>query len=97
MTSNELTLRVDSGGRLHGIIVVPGDKSISHRAIILGALAEGVSEVHGFLEGEDSIATLNAFRAMGVDIDGPVKGRVVIRGAGLAGLRAPVMPGLHHE
>lgn len=59
---------------------------------MLGALAEGTSEVRGFLEGEDSLATLAAFRAMGVSIDGPNNGRVTIRGAGLHGLQAPADP-----
>lgn len=77
------------GGCLRGSLRVPGDKSISHRAIMLGALAEGVTEVSGFLEGEDNLATLNAFRAMGVRIDGPDQGRVTIHGVGLHGLQAP--------
>jgi len=68
---------------------VPGDKSISHRSIMLGSIAEGVTEVDGFLEGEDSLATLRAFRAMGVDIEGPNQGRVVVHGVGLHGLKAP--------
>lgn len=71
---------------------VPGDKSISHRSIMLGALADGVTRVSGFLEGEDSLATLRAFRAMGVDIDGPDDGRVVIRGRGMRGLIPPAQP-----
>jgi 3-phosphoshikimate 1-carboxyvinyltransferase len=80
---------VQPGGSLKGRIRVAGDKSISHRSIMLGALAEGVTEISGFLEGEDSLATLNAFRAMGVPIDGPRDGRVVVHGVGLHGLRAP--------
>ncbi len=83
---------IQPGGALRGRIRVPGDKSISHRAVMLGALAEGTSEVRGFLEGEDSLATLAAFRAMGVSIDGPNDGHVTIRGAGLQGLRAPPGP-----
>ncbi len=71
---------------------VPGDKSISHRAIMLGSLADGVTHVSGFLEGEDSLATLQAFRAMGVRIEGPEKGKVVIHGVGMDGLRAPEQP-----
>jgi len=51
-----------------GTVRVPGDKSISHRAIMLGALAEGTTEVSGFLEGEDCLATMRAFQAMGVEI-----------------------------
>jgi len=68
---------------------VPGDKSISHRSIMLGSIAEGITEVDGFLEGEDSLATLQAFRAMGVDIEGPDAGRVIVHGVGLRGLKVP--------
>ncbi len=78
------------GGSLSGEIRVPGDKSISHRSIMLGSLAEGTTEVSGFLEGEDSLATLQAFRDMGVQIDGPNEGRVTIQGVGLHGLKQPV-------
>jgi len=77
------------GGSLNGTLRVPGDKSISHRSIMLGALAEGVTEVEGFLEGEDSLATLRAFRDMGVSIEGPENGRVTIHGVGMHGLLAP--------
>ncbi len=80
---------VQPGGALRGHLRVPGDKSISHRAIMIGSIADGVTEVDGFLEGEDSLATLAAFRAMGVQIDGPRQGRVTIHGVGLRGLRAP--------
>jgi len=84
-----IQFRVEPGGTLAGEMRVPGDKSISHRSIMFGALAEGVTEVTGFLEGEDSLATLSAFRAMGVTIEGPDNGRVVIQGVGLHGLQAP--------
>ncbi len=87
--SHHLSYRVQPQGRLRGRLPVPGDKSISHRAIMLGAIAEGGTEVRGFLEGEDSLATLAAFRAMGVQIEGPEDGRVRIQGVGLRGLRAP--------
>ena len=87
-----VTFFVEPGGRLTGKLRVPGDKSISHRSMMLGALAEGVTEVSGFLEGEDSLATLNAFRAMGVVIEGPTHGRVTLHGVGLHGLRAPQGP-----
>ncbi|MFA7095989.1 MAG: 3-phosphoshikimate 1-carboxyvinyltransferase [Gammaproteobacteria bacterium] len=87
-----LTFRVEPGGALCGRLRVPGDKSISHRSIMLGSLAEGVTEVHGFLEGEDSLATLETFRAMGVRIEGPEQGKVVIHGVGLHGLRRPAGP-----
>lgn len=75
-----------------GSLRVPGDKSISHRAIMLGSLAEGITEITGFLEGEDSLATLQAFRDMGVVIEGPHQGRVVVHGVGLQGLKAPAGP-----
>ncbi len=86
------TFIAEPGGALRGCIRVPGDKSISHRAIMFGALADGVTTVTGFLQGEDCLATLRAFRAMGVRIDGPDQGRVVVRGVGLRGLRAPAGP-----
>lgn len=74
---------------MSGEVRVPGDKSISHRSIMLGALANGVTRVDGFLEGEDALATLAAFRAMGVEIEGPFNGSVTIHGVGLHGLSAP--------
>jgi len=61
---------------LKGAIRVPGDKSISHRSIMFASLAEGESRITGFLEGEDSLNTLRAFRAMGVQVDDPVDGKV---------------------
>ncbi|HDZ16022.1 hypothetical protein LCGC14_0992800 [marine sediment metagenome] len=80
---------VHPGGVIQGEFRVPGDKSISHRSIMLGSLAEGITEVTGFLEGEDALATLAAFRAMGVTITGPDKGKVTIHGVGMHGLKAP--------
>ena len=80
------------GQPVKGDIRVPGDKSISHRSIMFGSLAEGVTEVSGFLEGQDALATLNAFRAMGVEIDGPHDGRVTIHGVGMHGLKKPTQP-----
>jgi 3-phosphoshikimate 1-carboxyvinyltransferase len=80
------------GGRLSGKLRVPGDKSISHRSIMLGSLANGTTHISGFLEGEDSLATLAAFRAMGVNIDGPANGKVTVQGVGLHGLKAPAKP-----
>ncbi|MBI2289387.1 MAG: 3-phosphoshikimate 1-carboxyvinyltransferase [Betaproteobacteria bacterium] len=84
-----LTYRVEPGGALAGRIRVPGDKSISHRSIMLGSIAEGVTRVSGFLEGEDALATMNVFRALGVHIDGPRRGNVTVHGVGLRGLKAP--------
>jgi len=83
---------VSPGGRLTGEVRMPGDKSISHRSIMFGAIADGVTTVSGFLEGEDCLATINAFRAMGVQIDGPDNGNVTIHGVGIDGLRAAGVP-----
>ncbi len=80
---------VQPGGKLTGELRVPGDKSISHRAIMLGSIAEGVTHVTGFLEGEDALATLSAFREMGVTIEGPDNGEVTIHGVGMNGLSLP--------
>ena len=77
---------------LSGTVRVPGDKSISHRAIMLGALADGITHISGFLEGEDCLATMRAFQAMGVAIEHHGEGRVTVHGAGLHGLRAPTTP-----
>ncbi len=87
-----LSFIVEPGGSLSGDVRVPGDKSISHRAIILGSLAEGITEVCGLLEGEDVLATIQAFRDMGVVIEGPIHGAVRIHGVGLQGLQAPAGP-----
>ncbi|VXC40885.1 3-phosphoshikimate 1-carboxyvinyltransferase [Pseudomonas sp. 8AS] len=92
MHSNDLIFLANPGGSLSGRIRVPGDKSISHRSIMLGSLAEGTTEVEGFLEGEDALATLQAFRDMGVVIEGPHHGRVTIHGVGLNGLKPPPGP-----
>lgn len=81
---------VQPGGQLQGTCKVPGDKSVSHRSIMLGSIASGTTEVTGFLEGEDALATMNAFRAMGVQIEGPDQGRVVIHGVGKHGLKPPM-------
>ena len=89
MTQHNVRYLARQGGSVRGRIRVPGDKSMSHRSIMLGALAEGVTEVDGFLEGEDSLATLKAFRAMGVQIEGPDNGHVTIHGVGMHGLKAP--------
>ena len=92
MNSKDLIFLANPGGQATGRIRVPGDKSISHRSIMLGSLAQGTTEVEGFLEGEDALATLQAFRDMGVVIEGPHHGRVTIHGVGLHGLKAPPGP-----
>jgi 3-phosphoshikimate 1-carboxyvinyltransferase len=87
--SKTINFIVQPGGQLRGEARVPGDKSMSHRSIMLGSLAEGVTHVKGFLEAEDALATLQAFRDMGVQIEGPVDGCVTIQGVGKHGLKAP--------
>ncbi len=87
-----ITFIVQPSNSLNGEIRVPGDKSMSHRAIMLGSLAEGVTHVKGFLNAEDAMSTLKAFRAMGVEITDPVKGEVTIHGVGKHGLKAPENP-----
>jgi len=64
--------------RVFGTMTVPGDKSISHRALMLSGIAEGVSEVTGFLAGEDCLATLSAMRALGVRVEQPSATHVLI-------------------
>ncbi len=90
--ANSIDYMVKSSGRLTGTLRVPGDKSISHRAVMLGALAEGTTHITGLLEGEDVLRTLGAFRAMGVLAKGPEAGRLTIQGVGLRGLRPPAQP-----
>lgn len=74
---------------LKGKLRVPGDKSMSHRAVMFSSLANGVSKITGLLEGEDVLATLGAFRAMGVSAVGPSDGELTITGVGLRGLQQP--------
>jgi 3-phosphoshikimate 1-carboxyvinyltransferase len=81
--------RLMPGGVIRGEARVPGDKSMSHRSIMLGSLAEGVTHVSGFLEGEDALATVACFRALGVQIEGPEGGEVTVHGVGMHGLKAP--------
>lgn len=76
---------------LKGEITVPGDKSISHRSIMFGALANGITEIDGFLDGEDCNSTIDAFRAMGVKIE-KKESRIKVYGSGLYGLKAPSSP-----
>lgn len=74
---------------MRGTITVPGDKSISHRAVMLGSIAEGETVVENFLTGEDCLATMKCFREMGVSFQGPHSGRLIISGLGLRGLKEP--------
>ncbi len=73
--------------RVFGTMTVPGDKSISHRALMLSGIAEGASEVSGFLASEDCLASLAAMRALGVRIEQPGATRVLIHGVGMHGLK----------
>ncbi len=84
-----MKITVSSTKALRGEISLPGDKSISHRAIMLGALARGTTQIMNFLTGEDCISTIKAFRSMGIQIDLLPSGEVVVYGQGLRGLNAP--------
>ncbi|HEU0198675.1 MAG TPA: 3-phosphoshikimate 1-carboxyvinyltransferase [Nevskiaceae bacterium] len=90
--TGHLSFVVAPGGALRGRLRIPGDKSISHRAVMFGAIAEGVTEVSGFLDGADCLATMRAFRAMGVQIDQPGATHLIIHGVGPRGLRAATGP-----
>lgn len=84
-----MKLTINPVKKLRGVLSVPGDKSISHRAVMLGALARGITEVDHFLMGEDCLATVACFKAMGVRIEGPVEGKLKVHGVGLGGLQEP--------
>ena len=73
---------------LRGDVTVPGDKSISHRAVMFGALADADTHITGFLMGEDCLSTISCFKKMGVSIDVSEQ-EVVVHGVGLHGLKAP--------
>lgn len=77
------------GGPLRGNLDIPGDKSVSHRAVMLASLADGVSRIDGFLEGADTRATAAIFARMGVGIEAPAAGVRIVHGVGVDGLRAP--------
>ncbi|MDW2981819.1 MAG: 3-phosphoshikimate 1-carboxyvinyltransferase [Rhodanobacter sp.] len=81
-----------AGGPLHGSVRVPGDKSVSHRALMLAAIAVGESRIRGFLEGEDTRATAAVLAQLGVRIDTPSPGERVVHGVGLHGLRSTAQP-----
>ncbi|MTI79571.1 MAG: 3-phosphoshikimate 1-carboxyvinyltransferase [Firmicutes bacterium] len=83
-----MKLKITPVESLQGTITVPGDKSISHRAVMLGALANGKTEISNFLMGEDCLSTIKCFRAMGVDIT-ENEGVVTVNGMGLTGLQEP--------
>ena len=87
LTMSEFVVEPCTG--IAGRVRVPGDKSISHRALMLGAIATGTTQVEGFLEGEDCLATLRAVASLGVNVQRPGPGEVVIEGVGLRGLGLP--------
>jgi 3-phosphoshikimate 1-carboxyvinyltransferase len=84
-----LNLVIKPARSLWGTVSVPGDKSISHRAVMLGALAEGATLIENFLPGEDCLATVACFRKLGVEISWTGKDSLRIQGCGLEGLREP--------
>lgn len=86
------TFQLEPATALNGTVKVPGDKSMSHRSIMFGSIAHGVTEVQGFLEGEDSLHTLEAFQAMGVRIERGGAGEVTLHGRGVEALTAPQAP-----
>ena len=90
-SNNGSSFQVKPGGVISGRITVPGDKSISHRALMLGAIAEGETTITGFLQGEDTLATAKAFQQMGVEIENDGK-LVRINGVGLRGLKESSSP-----
>ena len=87
--SQRLDWIASRGAPLQGEIEIPGDKSISHRAVMLAALADGTSHIDGFLEGADTRATAAIFAQMGVRIEAPSPSRRIVHGVGIDGLRAP--------
>jgi 3-phosphoshikimate 1-carboxyvinyltransferase len=84
-------MKVRPASSVQGGVALPGDKSISHRAVLIGAVADGESRIAGFGRSGDSESTIAAVRALGVEVEGPGD-EVLVRGAGLRGLRAPAEP-----
>ena len=79
--------QVAPGTRVAGAVTVPGDKSISHRSLMLGGIASGATRISGFLASEDCLATLSALSALGVRIERPQPTAVIVHGVGAAGLQ----------
>ena len=75
-------MKLSPAKSIRGSVTVPGDKSISHRSVMLGSIARGTTEIHGFLEGADCLSTISCFRHMGVDIENK-NGVVTVHGKGL--------------
>jgi len=87
MSTRLQTYRIAPDQKLGGEIAVPGDKSISHRAVMLGAIADGRTTIRGFLESEDCLATLGALAQMGVRSERPSDDVLNIEGVGMGSLR----------
>ena len=85
-------MRIEPVPALDGHVAVPGDKSISHRAVLIGAMCEGETRVTGFGRSEDTEATMTAVRALGAEVVEDEIDTLTIRGVGLHGLRAPSDP-----
>ncbi len=92
MTVDSMDWIAGAGSPIRGECTVPGDKSISHRALMLAAIADGSSHISGFLEGEDTRATARILQQLGVCIDAPSDGQRVVHGVGLHGLRESAQP-----
>jgi 3-phosphoshikimate 1-carboxyvinyltransferase len=92
MSGSSAKFVVDPGAATGGLITVPGDKSISHRSLMLGAIADGQTHISGFLPGEDCLATLDALRALGVSIDIKSPAEVTVHGVGMRGLKGAAEP-----
>lgn len=84
--------RVEPQRRVAGAVSVPGDKSISHRGLMFGGIAEGVTEITGFLDSEDCLATLKVLQSLGVRIERPEQRRVIVHGVGPQGLKGIATP-----
>lgn len=81
-------MEIKKTNKLNGTLAIPGDKSISHRAVMFGSLAEGTTRITNFLEGADCLSTISCFRKMGINIENN-NGEILVRGKGLHGLTAP--------
>jgi 3-phosphoshikimate 1-carboxyvinyltransferase len=86
---NKQNISITPKSNLKGEIHPPGDKSISHRSVMIGSIAKGVTEINNFLKGEDCIATIKAFQKMGVKIEGIGSNNVIVHGVGIGGLKEP--------
>ena len=92
MSAGAARFRVAAGGRVAGTLAIPGDKSVSHRALMLGSIAEGRTQISGFLAGEDCLATARALAALGVRIEYPAATEVRVHGVGMQGLKGAPAP-----